>query len=143
MTYIGSQNVYKLDHRKPVLYVIPVQNNLGKLPVIPVGNTGTIPYHLRNAFSGAPGDRKRRLSGRDRAMAAGCGLSTSGHWDGPWICNAREGGSARNTTWRKAPCERAAAVASPLSGSARGCTIYPVQNSSGFSNSITVTENTD
>ncbi len=39
-------------------------------------------------------------------------------------------------------CERAAAVASPLSGF-RGCTVCPVQNPSGSSNSISVTENTD
>ncbi len=35
-----------------------IQSILGKLPVVPVGDTGTIPYHLRNTFSGAPGDRR-------------------------------------------------------------------------------------
>ena len=55
---IGSRVVYELDYRKPVLYVIPIQSILGKLPVVPVGDTGTIPYHLRNTFSGAPGDRR-------------------------------------------------------------------------------------
>ncbi len=39
-------------------FVIPIQNILGKLPVVPVGDTGTIPHHLRNPFPGAPGDRK-------------------------------------------------------------------------------------
>ena len=56
---IGSQIVYELDHRKPVLYVIPIENILGKLPVVPVGDTGTIPHHLRNLFPGAPGDRRQ------------------------------------------------------------------------------------
>ena len=52
---IGSQIVYELDHRKPVLYVIPIENILGKLPVVPVGDTGTVLHHLGNLF---PGDRK-------------------------------------------------------------------------------------
>ena len=55
---IGSRVVYELDYKKPILYVIPIQSILGKLPVVPVGDTGTIPYHLRNTFSGAPGDRR-------------------------------------------------------------------------------------
>ncbi len=54
---VGSRVVYELDYKKPVLYVIPIQSILGKLPVVSVGDTGTIPYHLRNTFSGAPGDR--------------------------------------------------------------------------------------
>jgi hypothetical protein len=55
---VGSRVVYELDYKKPVLYVIPIQSILGKLPVVPVGDTGTIPYHLRNTFPGAPGDRR-------------------------------------------------------------------------------------
>ena len=55
---VGSQIIYELDHKKPVLYVIPIEHILGKLPVVPVGDTGTIPHHLRNVFQGAPGDRR-------------------------------------------------------------------------------------
>ena len=57
---IGSQIIYELDHpsRKPVLYVVPVEHILGKLPLVPVGDTGTIPHHLRNLFPGAPGDHR-------------------------------------------------------------------------------------
>ena len=55
---IGSRILYELDHRNLILYVIPIQSILGKLPVVPVGDTGTIPHHLRNHFSGAPGDRR-------------------------------------------------------------------------------------
>ena len=55
---IGSQILYELDHRKPVLYVISVEHILGKLPLVPVGDTGTIPHHLSNLFPGAPGDRR-------------------------------------------------------------------------------------
>ena len=55
---IGSRIVYELDHRNPILYVIPIQSILGKLPVVPVGDPGTIPHHLRSHFSWAPGDRR-------------------------------------------------------------------------------------
>ncbi len=36
---IGSQILYELDHTKPVLYVIPIDDILGKLLVVPVGDT--------------------------------------------------------------------------------------------------------
>ncbi len=44
--------MYELDYRNPVLYVIPVQSILGNLAVVPVGDTGTILYHLSNVLSG-------------------------------------------------------------------------------------------
>ncbi len=55
---VGSQIVYELDHRKPVLYVIPIENILGKRFVVPVGDTEIIPQPLRNVSPGAPGDRR-------------------------------------------------------------------------------------
>jgi hypothetical protein len=55
---VGSRILYELDHRKPVLYVIPIQNIIGKLCLVPVGDTGTILHRLRTAFPGAPGDRR-------------------------------------------------------------------------------------
>ena len=84
MDSIGSRIVYELDHKKPILYVIPVESILGKLPVVPVGDTATIPHRLRN-HSSFPG--RLATAGRVPAMDAGCGLSTRGHWDGPVICN--------------------------------------------------------
>ncbi len=60
---------------------------MGKLAVVPVGDTETIPYHLRNAFPGAPA-----TACRVPAMDVGCGLSTRGHWDDPVICNEWKGG---------------------------------------------------
>ena len=51
-------NPFELDHRKPVLYVITFENTLGKPPVVPLSDIGTIPHHLRNIFPGAPGDRR-------------------------------------------------------------------------------------
>jgi hypothetical protein len=47
-----------LDYKKPIIYVIPIQSILGKLPLVSVGDTGTIPHSMLNAFSGAPGDRR-------------------------------------------------------------------------------------
>jgi hypothetical protein len=55
---IGAQILYELDHRKPVFYVIPFENILGKLPLVPVSDTGTIQHHLHNLFPGAPGDSR-------------------------------------------------------------------------------------
>ena len=63
------------------MYVVPIHSILGKLPVVPVGDTGTITYHLHNYFPGAPGDR------RPGAGDAECVLSIRGHWGGPMICN--------------------------------------------------------
>ncbi len=44
--------------KKQVLNVLPIQNILEKLPVVPVGNAGTIPHHLQleNAFPDASRD---------------------------------------------------------------------------------------
>jgi hypothetical protein len=58
MKSIGAQILYDLDHRKPVLYVVPVDYILGKLPLVPVGDTGTIQHSLRNLFQGAPGNSR-------------------------------------------------------------------------------------
>ncbi len=56
---VGSRVVYELDYKKPILYVVPIQSILGKLPLVPVGDTGTIPHRMRDAFQGAPGDRRQ------------------------------------------------------------------------------------
>ncbi len=40
-----------------------------------------------------------------RVLDAGCGLSTSGHWDGPVICYEAGGWSVCPATWRKVPCK--------------------------------------
>jgi hypothetical protein len=70
---VGSRVVYKLDYTKPVLYVIPIQSILGKLAVVPVGDTVTIQYHLRNFFPGAPGDRRP-------GAGDGCGMWFVNSW---------------------------------------------------------------
>ena len=59
---VGSRVVYELDYRKPILYVVPIQNILGKFSLVPVGDTGTIPHSMRNTL-GAPGDRRPGAGG--------------------------------------------------------------------------------
>jgi hypothetical protein len=65
---IGFQILYELDHRKPVLYVIPVDHILGKLPQLVTQErfrttcATCFKAHLATA-------------GRMLAMDAGCGLS--------------------------------------------------------------------
>jgi len=39
--------VYERQTDSQVFYVIPVEYILGKLPVVPIGDTGTIPYSMR------------------------------------------------------------------------------------------------
>ncbi len=39
--------MYERNQDNQVFYVLPVEYILGKLPVVPVGDTGTIPYSMR------------------------------------------------------------------------------------------------
>ena len=41
-----SRIVHERKQDNQVFYVLPVEYILGKLPVVPVGNTGTIPYSI-------------------------------------------------------------------------------------------------
>ncbi len=82
---VGSRVVYELDYKKPVLYVIPIQSILGKLPVVPVRDTGTVQW-FRTACE-TPFRALPATAGRTQAMDAGCGSSTRGHLDGPVTCN--------------------------------------------------------
>ncbi len=36
---VGSRVLYELDYKKPILYVIPIESILGKLLVVPDGDT--------------------------------------------------------------------------------------------------------
>ncbi len=90
---VGSQILYELYHRKLVLYVIPIDNILGKIPVVPVGDTGTFPHHLFKAHPAT--------SGRVRAMDAKCGLSTLWPLAGPVICNEWKGSTQHRERFRQ------------------------------------------
>ena len=39
--------MYERKRDKQVFYVIPVESILAKLPVVPIGDTGTIPFAMR------------------------------------------------------------------------------------------------
>ena len=50
-----SRIVYERKQDSQVFYVLPVESILGKLPVVPVGDTGTIPYSMRQHAAGFVG----------------------------------------------------------------------------------------
>ena len=58
--------LYELDPRKPILYVLPIENILGKLQVVPAGDTRTILFLLKRDFEGSG-------ACTDRANGAGDG----------------------------------------------------------------------
>jgi hypothetical protein len=80
--------VYERKKDNQVFYVLPVEYNLGKLPVVPVGDTGTIPYSMRQHAAPPCGAMRRTLSppncrcskiqGREPVTVAGGGISTRG-----------------------------------------------------------------
>ena len=50
-----SAIVYERREQSQVLYVIPVSSILGRLPLVPVGQTGTIPFEMRRESADFPG----------------------------------------------------------------------------------------
>jgi hypothetical protein len=68
---VGSQIIYELDHKRAVLYVILIEHILGKLPVVPVGDTGN---------NSAP--PSQRLSGPD--AGDGCKMWFVNSWAFGW-----------------------------------------------------------
>ncbi len=50
-----SAIVYERREQAQVLYVIPVSSILGRLPLVPVGATGTIPFAMRRESADFPG----------------------------------------------------------------------------------------
>jgi hypothetical protein len=119
---VGSRVVYKLDYKKPILYVIPIQSILGKLPLVPVGDTGTI-SQTRTACA-TPFRAHPATGGRAQAMDAGCGSSTRGHWDhGPVICNEFHRMAALAPAGRKVPCEHDASACLGHATVCSGCAL--------------------
>jgi len=70
---------------KQVLYVVPITSILGRLALIPVGDTGTIPFSMRSDSASYPGAvcDSRHGAASEQAMGAGGGMSTLGQWHGP------------------------------------------------------------
>jgi hypothetical protein len=57
----NSKIVYERRMQSQVLYVVPITSILGRLALVPVGDTGTIPFSMRKQtrdFSGAACDSK-------------------------------------------------------------------------------------
>ena len=98
-----SQILYELDHRKPVLYIILIENIVGKLPVIPVDDTGTIPHPCATPFQAlAPSDSRP-------GETNGCRMWFVNSW-AFWvictvICNEWGGGTPYGERFRQ--CEHA------------------------------------
>ena len=62
----GVRKVYERRPDTQVFYVLPVESILRKLPVVPVGETGTIPYCIRQHaedFVGAAFDTREGAGG--------------------------------------------------------------------------------
>ena len=58
---VNSAMVYERKSNKQVLYVLPITSILSKLPLVPVGETGTIPFSMRGEaadFDGGSCDSK-------------------------------------------------------------------------------------
>jgi hypothetical protein len=92
---VGSRVVYELDYKNPILYVVPIQSILGKLPVVPVVMLALFRTACATPFLALPA-----TAGRALAMDAGCGSSTRGRWDG-WDgsvkCNKSDRIAARDS----------------------------------------------
>ncbi len=80
---IGSRVVYELNYKKTIMspYVVLIQSILGKLPLVPVGYSGTL--ELFRTACATPFRAIPATAGRLQAMVSGYGSSTRGHWDGP------------------------------------------------------------
>ncbi len=107
---VGSWVVYELDYKK-VEETYPVRCSHLEYPG--QASCDTCWWHCNYS---AP--HEQHLSGRSRvvpatagrarAMDAGFGSSTRGHWDGPVTCNKSHGIAAREATGRKIPYEHGA-----------------------------------
>ena len=64
---VGSRVLYPT---KPIVFVVPVESILGKLPVIPVGEFGTVPDGMRAQFLGALTDRTAHARSRRLVQTA-------------------------------------------------------------------------
>ena len=76
--------MYERKQDSQVFYVLPVESILGKLPVVPIGDTGTIPYSMRQHaadFVDAAFDTREGAGDGSRWWYNG--TSTLGPWAGP------------------------------------------------------------
>jgi hypothetical protein len=75
-----STIVYERRESAQVLYVVPVSSILGRLPLVPVGDTGTILFQMRGDSTGFPGAScDKTQGGRD-----GCRWWNVNSWALSW-----------------------------------------------------------
>ncbi len=61
-----STIVYERRESAQILYVVPVSSILGRLPLVPVGDTGAIPFQMRGESADFPGAScEKTQCGRD------------------------------------------------------------------------------
>ena len=53
---VNSAMIYECKSNKQVLYVLPITSILSKLPLVPVGDTGTIPFSMWGEAADFDGD---------------------------------------------------------------------------------------
>ena len=79
LEFVGSLVLYELDPKKPVLYVVPIEPILGKLPV---GDFGTVPHRAmvcaRNFPARSPSRRRPHARRRRRLSCVVCQIIGSG-----------------------------------------------------------------
>jgi hypothetical protein len=119
---VGSQVVYELDYKKPILYVVPIESILGKIPGLWYLSAT---LELFRTACAMPFRALQATAGRAQAMDAGCGSLTLGHWDGPVTCNKSHWIAAREAAGRKVPCEHDA-LPRPCLGHATVCSGCPL-----------------
>ena len=56
-----SKIIYERRMQSLVLYVVPISSILGRLALVPVGDTGTIPFSMRHEKPDFDGARNLRL----------------------------------------------------------------------------------
>ena len=52
---VNSKMIYERKPSSLVLYVLPITHIFGKLPLVPIGDTGTFPHRMRRESAEIPG----------------------------------------------------------------------------------------
>ena len=68
---VNSAMIYERKSNKQVLYVLPITSILSKLPLVPVGDTGTIPYSMRGEAADFDGGSCDSKPGEGRGACGG------------------------------------------------------------------------
>ena len=85
-TKCGSKLIYETLPGKEVVYVLPITSILGRLPVVRAGDTGTIPFSLRNGCRNGAHRYNHDLAKADTSAGAadGCPMYFVNSWALGW-----------------------------------------------------------